>query len=297
MILLCGLTVSVLGESEKLKPYMLAGTQNAEMADAQAYVSEKISDKGFEIVGAYAPAGSEELAVICFTHPLLLQNAAEAGELLGFSVVLRVGLHTTENGIQVAYTTPRYWGNAYYRKMFPDVEATYENLDNLLREIFADLDAPVFLEYGSEKGLSAKKLRKYHYMMSMPYFDDVVVLEDKLPFDEAIRRIETRASQSADANIVYALKIPEKEMALFGIALTGSNGEEKFLPVIDFGEPRHSPFLPYEMLVLKDRAVMLHGKYRIALSFPDLTMGTFMKIMSAPGDIADTMRTLVAEDK
>jgi hypothetical protein len=38
---------------------------------------------------------------------------------------------------------------------------------------------------------------------------------------------------------------------------------------------------------------MLHGRYRIALSFPDLTMGTFSKIMSTPGDIEDLLKQLV----
>jgi hypothetical protein len=51
------------------------------------------------------------------------------------------------------------------------------------------------------------------------------------------------------------------------------------------------------MPVLDDRVVSLHGKYRIALSFPDLGMGRFMKIMSTPGDIADAQRTLAEKTK
>jgi hypothetical protein len=38
---------------------------------------------------------------------------------------------------------------------------------------------------------------------------------------------------------------------------------------------------------------MLHGRYRIALSFPDLKMGTFTKIRSIPGDIEDLLKTIV----
>jgi len=37
---------------------------------------------------------------------------------------------------------------------------------------------------------------------------------------------------------------------------------------------------------------MLHGRFRIALSFPDLTMGTFTKIMSTPGEIEDLLSSL-----
>jgi len=35
-----------------------------------------------------------------------------------------------------------------------------------------------------------------------------------------------------------------------------------------------------------------HGRYRIALHWPDLTMGTCTKIMSTPGDIEAALRGL-----
>jgi hypothetical protein len=134
-------------------------------------------------------------------------------------------------------------------------------------------------------------------MIAMPYFDDVVVLAKKTSYAEAVKRIEARTKDNPSASLVYSVKFPEQNMALFGIALNGKNGEQKFLPKIDMASPRHTPFLPYEVLVEEHRTVMLHGKYRIALSFPDLTMGTFMKIMSTPDDIADDMRKLVESSK
>jgi len=42
---------------------------------------------------------------------------------------------------------------------------------------------------------------------------------------------------------------------------------------------------------------MLHGKYRIAIYWPEMTMGTFMKISSTPGDIEDMLEVICgAED-
>jgi large conductance mechanosensitive channel len=46
---------------------------------------------------------------------------------------------------------------------------------------------------------------------------------------------------------------------------------------------------PYAVLVSGGRVKMLHGRFRIAQSFPDLTMGTFMKISGAPGGIAKVL--------
>ena len=83
---------------------------------------------------------------------------------------------------------------------------------------------------------------------------------------------------------------------LYGFALGGPDGESKFLPIIDIANPKHTAFLPYEVLVMNNEVHMLHGRFRIALSFPDLTMGTFTKIMSTPGNIEKLLSQLVVED-
>ena len=64
------------------------------------------------------------------------------------------------------------------------------------------------------------------------------------------------------------------------------------MPIIDIAQQKHVTFLPYEFLVVGKEVRMLHGRFRIALSFPDLTMGTFTKIMSTPGEIEDLLSSL-----
>jgi hypothetical protein len=51
--------------------------------------------------------------------------------------------------------------------------------------------------------------------------------------------------------------------------------------------------MPYEIILLNNKATMLHGRYRFALHWPELTMKTFTKIMSSPGDVEDAMKALV----
>ena len=67
------------------------------------------------------------------------------------------------------------------------------------------------------------------------------------------------------------------------------------MPKIDITSPSHTAFLPYEFLVMDNEVHLLHGRFRIALSFPDLTMGTFTKIMSTPGDIEDLLKQIVED--
>jgi hypothetical protein len=282
--------------ADGLDPYILAGIDQGTRQEVQARIEERLIAEDFEVLGSYSPAGEEQLGVVCVTTEQLKASAAKSGGLLGFAAVLRVGLNQTESGVEVSYTNPIYWGTAYYRKEFPQVAETYNLLDQQFRKALADLPESRFEAFGSKKGITPAKLQKYHYMMAMPYFDDVVELDSGSSYDDAVARIESRAAaEDSTVEIVYSIKFPEQEMALYGTALTGENGETKFLPKIDFKDPRHIPFLPYEMLVLKDKVVSLHGKYRIALSFPDLSMGTFMKIGSTPGDIADALRTVAAE--
>jgi hypothetical protein len=87
------------------------------------------------------------------------------------------------------------------------------------------------------------------------------------------------------------VEISGANIKLYGIGLSGADGESSFLPKIDKSSPKHTAFLPYEMLVYKGNVYMLHGRFRIALAFPDLSMGTFMKIVSTPGDIEEMLKS------
>jgi len=62
-----------------------------------------------------------------------------------------------------------------------------------------------------------------------------------------------------------------------------------FLPII--GEENIAA-MPYEIILQGKEASMLHGKYRFALHWPELSMGKFMKIMSTPGDVKTFMEEL-----
>ena len=109
--------------------------------------------------------------------------------------------------------------------------------------------------------------------------------------DEGLAVIEKNLkAKKGNTQEVYRLIYGNEKVAVFGIGLRNKEeGESHFLPII--GE-EHAAALPYEIILQDNKATMLHGKYRIALHWPDLTMGTFMKIMSTPGDIEDALEAL-----
>ena len=125
----------------------------------------------------------------------------------------------------------------------------------------------------------------------MPYFTDPVELKEFTSFAEGLQTIEANLkAHKGNTYQVYKLVYESQAVAVFGVGLRDKEtGEAYFLPTI--GEA-HAAALPYEIILQGNKASILNGKYRIALHWPDLTMGTFMKIMSTPGDIEDTFEIL-----
>ena len=280
--------------AQNLKPYVVGLETTESVSVAQEKVATQLEQNGIKVVGQYQPANDKNRAVIVFTSPELETSIKKIGGLTGFAATLRVGI-TSENGkTVVSYTNPIYWGNAYFRTNFDAVAGNYATLTQKLEKAMKSAGIFVGKSFGSKSGLAAKELRKYHYMIAMPYFEDVVTLGSFDSYGAAVSKIDANLKKGVlNVKLVSKVSIPGKELTLYNLALSGEKGESKFLPIIDINQPKQTAFLPYEMLVSGNKVLMLHGRYRIALSFPDLTMVTFTKIMSAPDDIENLLKQLV----
>jgi hypothetical protein len=267
----------------QLKPYVYAMESEDDISAVENMVIEKLGENDFEVLGTYVPAADQNRRVIVVTNDLLLDAAVVEGGLTAFLSALRIGITREGDKTIVSYTTPQYWGNAYFRGDYVNVEQLIEQVNEGLEKALVNGES---FQYGSESGLDIEKLRKYRYMMGMPQFDDTHVLASFGSFSEAVSTIDANIAKGmSDASLVYKVQVPGKNLKLYGFAINGEEGESSFMPVIDISSPKHTAFLPYELLVVDNEVHMLHGRFRIALSFPDLTMGTFMKIVATPKDI------------
>jgi uncharacterized protein (DUF302 family) len=284
---------SVVGEAANLKPYILGYESSSSLTEIRNTLKTNLKSEGFKVLGEYQPAKDASRWLIVVGSSDLTNAVNKIGGLTGFAATLRVAI-TKESGVwKISYTNPQYWGNAYFRDDFPKVEANYRNVSAKFIASMKKSGTYIGTPFGSKKGVEIDDLRDYQYMMGMPDFDDVEELEDFNSFSEAVAKIESNLKSGVSGiKLVYSIKIPGKNLKLYGIALTGADGESEFMPKIDLGTPKHTAFLPYELLVNDDEVVMLHGRFRIAVSFPDLSMGTFSKIMSTPGNIEDTLEKL-----
>ena len=260
-----------------LKPFVLGSRGPGTVAEKAAVVKSALAAQGFTIAGEYTPY--PEAIVIVTTNDELKSNAAKS-ELGGFGAAVRVSVTKVKNEVQVAYTNPVYMANAYRMK---------DDLAGVLAKLSTALGKQE--EFGA-KGLTAKKLRSYHYMLGMEYFNEPSVLAEYGSFEEAVAAVEAGlAAGRGGVTKVYRIDVPEKKEAVFGVALKGATEADKYMDdkfimgVIDFKDIRSTAHLPYEMLVSGKKVYALYARFRIAISFPDLSMmgsNSFMNIMKSP---------------
>ena len=278
--------------AEKYDPYILGAVSDLSMEESIELLKGSIIENDLDLVGEYRPAEDTDRYVLIVTSQEILQAVAKKGGLRGFAAAWRIGLTKENEFINISYTNPWYFGYAYLQDDFDDLSYEIAVLREKLQKSMAIFPETPFEEFGSEKGLEIKKLKKYHYKIAMPYFDDVVDFDTFESYEAAIENIEANFKQVENVDKIYRIDIPDNDLTLYGFSFSGEKGESMFLPKIDVDSPKHTAFLPYEFLVHENKVLMLHGRYRIALSFPDLGMGTFMKIMSTPGNLADAVESL-----
>ena len=271
--------------ADTLRPFIMATDGSGPLNERLDATRAALADAGFEVVGEYSPyAGSHVLAITSDG----LKRAAARTDAGAYAAAQRVGVTATEEGVQVSYTNPVYMARAY-------------RLDRDLSDVAARLGAALGHggEFGSEDGLSERKLDRYRYMLGMPRFDDPWELAEHDSHQEAVAAVEAGlAAGAGDTTQVYRIDIPGRSQVLFGVALgagAGDGGDAHIMERIDFDDLKHTPHLPYELLVDGNEIKALEARFRIAINFPDLSMmggNSFMAIRSAPGAIEEALQAV-----
>ncbi len=268
--------------------YFKVGTTSESINDAVSTVKTALENSGFTIIGEYQPGNNNNLAVVCYTKPELEKIALSFTDRGSLAAALKIGFQQDGNVVKISMNNPMYLFYAYFiegiDKSEKELLQISEDTKNAIKKVGTE-----FTPFGGT--LSKEKLQKYHYKVMMPYFSDAEELNKFKSFEEGLKIIQNNlANGKGNTKKVYELIYPENKVAVFGVALNDSEtGEPKFLPIV--GEENIAA-MPYEIILQGNKATILPGKFRIALSWPELTMGTFMKIMSTPGDIQDTLEGL-----
>ncbi|VAW82344.1 FIG01182173: hypothetical protein [hydrothermal vent metagenome] len=296
MLSSCLLLANGVQAADRIKPFVLASKSTGDF-DAKVGATRAALDvAGFEIVGEYSPYSDtyvDNVQIIVVTNAEL-RKAALMSEFAGFAAPWRVAVTQVGGEIQVTYANPLYIANAYRLKS--DLSNTNEALKDALgaQETF-----------GSRKGLTARKLRKYHYTFGMEYFDDPYELAEYDSHREALKVLEKNlAAGVAGVTQVYRLDLSDN-VSVFGVARKAPSEAEQamdegwIMNIVDFTELKGTAYLPIEILVEGDEIYALHMRFRMAVHFPDLKMmgaNSFMNIMSSPAAVDKALTAVAGGD-
>jgi len=233
---------------------------NAPYADAKT-VTSKLKKAGFKVLTTYSPAKKSYLKVIVVTNKTLKSAASKPKR--GFAAIQKVLVNTKAK--TVLTTNPTYWLKAFLQKDYNDAAAksTTKALGKALGKLTPTKDA-----------LDAGKLAGYHFMIGMPYYQDMLELK------KGAKGVRAKKA-------LFSLKLANGS-TLYGVKM--SKGAESFISTI--GEDK-ALVLPYTILLENGNAYALHAKYYLAISYPLLTMGEFMKISSIPDTIERSLKKAV----
>lgn len=265
-------------DEAQFRPYVLAAVRDQAPEAALEQTRKALAGAGFEIAGEYSPyAGAHVLAV---TRQDLRRAAAQSPSG-GYAAAQRVAVTASGGKVQVAYTNPLYMMHMY--RMNADLQPVADALATALGRD---------REFGSKHSATSFSLRQYHYMAFMPYFTDQLKLASYPSQAEAVAAVEAGlAAGRGGTRKVYRVDVEGKAETVFGVAIAdGAGADATVMGITDGAELKHTPHLPYELLVSGGAVRALHGKFRIAQSFPDLGMGTFMRISGAPDAIEAALR-------
>ncbi len=291
LVMLAMLLTATAHAADKYLPFILAYKGPGDFEAKIAEVKQSLEGAGFTIAGDYVPY--ENAHIVIFTSDALRRVAAQS-EMGGFGAAMRVSINKVDDEVQVAFVNPEYLAVAY--RMKSDLANTRTALEQALGMV---------QEFGSEE-LSKRKLGRYNYTFGMEYFDDPYELAEYPSHQEALAAVERNLeSNSVGVRPLYRIDIPGKEETIFGVSMKMPEGGSEHMDdtfqmgVVDFEELKQNAYLPYEVMVMGNKVIALHMRFRMAVHFPGLKMmgsNSFMKLMSSPEAIRKALTEAVGGD-
>ena len=254
--------ISTVVTSKDISGYLYANYQSIDN------VKKTLLLDGFDILGEYNAMNDEKYHIVVFTNDELKTEASK--ENRGFAAVIKVLV--SDNDKELVFTNPEYFLHAFMQDDYQE---------DIAKSISAKLESSFGYLEVSKDALDDENLAGFHFMFGMPYYEDMIVVGNG---ENLLDTLEGKAGK----NIVFKLQL--KHSILLGIAMPNSDGESSYIPKIK-GQ-KHSAFLPYMILIENNKAKILHAKYYLAISYPNLSMGDFMGISSTPGKIEDYISSL-----
>jgi hypothetical protein len=271
-----------------ISPYIQGDSISGANAQAIATAVEtKLKNGGFKVIGKYFPKTLAGYGVVVATDENMLDTVGSVGGNAILGAAIRVGVKADGT---VTYTNPDYWYRAYFRKGFAQKEPAVKALQAKLQDAL-----------GAGKGVggdeSAGTLTNYRYMIGMERIDSPKAkLAEHGSFADAVKLVRDNLAKGGKTTKVYEVVMPDRKLAVFGVAMSdGPNNDGDWLKKIE--QQNLVAGLPYEVIVVGDTVSSPYARFRIALAFPDVGMGQFMRISSLPEAVKRMMESVAGTVK
>ncbi|MEA3419048.1 MAG: hypothetical protein U9Q90_06570 [Campylobacterota bacterium] len=251
-------------KSSRVSAHLRGGFQSVDS------VKKALGDAGFTILSASTIDKKGQMTSIVFADETQPKIADKNNR--GFAASLRVLVD--EKSEQISVTNPLYIMRAFMQDEY-DEKAAMPILEKI-RQAFPDLK-------NSEDMLKYHLLPKYHFMVGMPYYEDMVTV-GKGENTQAL--LEKAKAKNGGKNIVFIQPL-SKNRTLIGVKL--GKRTSKFVKKIGV---KNGALLPYPILIEDGEAKILDPKYYIAIMYPMLKMSEFMTISTVPGAIQQDCENL-----
>ena len=262
-------------------PKVAAGDVKAAMAE----VEKKLAAAGFDVVGRYQPKGLAQYGVVVATDP----------RPAGRRVRDRRGRH--RGGADPRRRPRRRHGLLPEHRVLgarlPSRQLRPRRRGGARR---SRRGSPARSAPGKPAGgdVKTEDLAGYRYMIGMERFGDRSDLNEFASFEQAVQTIRDNLAKGVGETAqVYAIVLPDKKVAVFGVALNSAEYGEGWW-VNKIGADNIAA-LPWEIYVVDKRAHALYGRYRTALGWPDLGMGQFMTIVRHPDTTAQALEAVAGK--
>lgn len=267
-------------------PFLDFGNVKGTIPSVKEEIKSDLLEKNFKLIGEYQVQNKSNQYILVFSNQQL-QNLTTKDEKSGLlAAAFKVALIQNGTEVNISAINPEYTFLGFLRENYDKQRSGLKNEEQVFVSTLKNI-TKISSPFGGS--LTSEKLKKYRYMVSMPYFRDFVELATFTSFNDGVQTIQENL-QKSKGNTKQVYKLTGNNVAVFGVGLLDkSKGESKFLPII--GE-KHIAALPYEIFVIGNKAYILHGRFRFAFYWPELKMGTFMKIVSTPGDVEDQLKAL-----
>lgn len=275
--------------AQKYAPYINFIVEKQKTEELQLKVEQALKSKNFVIEGHYSPADNPDNILVLFSRQSVSTKIAALTPQRFMAQVHRVAIYPENGKMVVSLLNPEYLFYAFLQNdalpLRSAIKQFSDDAVSALKTISSDkTETGGLVEYST--------LINYAYRQGQPTFADVQLVAQYDNFDQGYQKVFDNLQARKNRTILaYSVVDKQRKVALFGVGLQNIQGEHEVLKA--FGN-KYMAALPFELIIIDNKAYMLHLRYRLPLFCPAAKVDINAVMRKLPASI-ETLLKKIAE--